>query len=203
MMMHNQNDDSKTVSFEAPDDVFVNDVIVKYGHVNKGDSLVALHSPSLERQLARLSMHYEHLSIAERPFNDGRLDEEMAVLRAKAQNLQDAKTSTDQILAETENEYRAGTRAASDWNNARVAAYSATSAYLDAKMAADQAPKKRLDMIDKIRATRNTMDIHKSSLQAFAAGMTIVAPEGGTFRLVAALGSFVQKGDIICELRHE
>jgi hypothetical protein len=80
---------------EAPDDVFVDRVIIADGPVVSNQQLLVLRSPRIERMLSRLAGFQQHIEIAERPFHDGRADEEIATIVAKAKALKDAKDDLD------------------------------------------------------------------------------------------------------------
>jgi len=73
-----------TVTIEAPEDAFVL-VIAPEGRIALGGQLIVLKSPKLEQHRSGLVALEEHLSYLERPFTDGRIDDEIAALAQKEQ----------------------------------------------------------------------------------------------------------------------
>ncbi len=70
-----------TLLIEAPEDVQV--VSVTGGHTKKGQQLVILKSFHIEMMEIQLDLFKQHVAIMERPFNDGRIDAEIALLIQK------------------------------------------------------------------------------------------------------------------------
>jgi hypothetical protein len=62
-------------SIQAPDDVIVH-TISAAGKIQAGHELATLSSPRLDSLKASLSTLREHIDIIERPYHDGRVDEE-------------------------------------------------------------------------------------------------------------------------------
>ena len=73
----------KSFLIEAPDDIYIVSISAADGAVKAGQTLMILGSFSVERIENQLALFEEHINIMERPFKDGRIDEEIQMLKNK------------------------------------------------------------------------------------------------------------------------
>jgi hypothetical protein len=71
----------------------------------------------------------------------------------------------------------------------------------DAILAADQAEKKKQDMIDKLAITKGELDHHEHYLAQIKSSLTITSPTDGYFKALVAAGGAVKKGHILGEMK--
>jgi hypothetical protein len=74
----------------APGDVTVQKLFVTSGKVKAGETLAALSSIQLDRYRANLDKQLGMLAIEERPFNDGRVDKLLQLMKDEADAAQTA-----------------------------------------------------------------------------------------------------------------
>jgi hypothetical protein len=195
-----------TIVFEAPDDVFVQEIAANE-QVAKGDKLIVFRSPGLDRLHASLESLLEHIAIIERPLKDGRVDEEIKTLNQKAPILKEASEAADAALVVVKNfpphdpgappGDLDGLRALRD---AQITAAQAQCAYLDAELSASHAERKKLDLLDKIASAKNKLAREQDYLSAMAAGLTILSPNAGQFTGHVSPGAFLKKGQVAGEV---
>jgi hypothetical protein len=189
-----------SLRIEAPDDVFIDQVLAGDGPVKPKKPLLVLRSPRLDRLIARVAAFQQHIEIAERPFHDGRVDEEVQALVQKSEFLQRALEWSEEALQVANDKFRAGEIFQVDVDKAQVDVLRAGSAHIDAKIASDHAPKKHRDMIDKLNATKESLRQHQAFLQVMKSAMTISSPVKGQFKALVAPGWFVRRGHVLGEI---
>jgi hypothetical protein len=69
--------------------VRIETVSVLNGPVAKGQELLRLKSLNVKRMEIHIALFKEHIDVMERPFKDGRIDQEIAMLKQKADILKD------------------------------------------------------------------------------------------------------------------
>lgn len=74
-----------SIPIEAPDDVHVATMPVPAGKVSKGQTLFTLTSFATQRFQVQLDLFTQQIAIIEAPFNDGRIDAEINLIKQKAQ----------------------------------------------------------------------------------------------------------------------
>jgi hypothetical protein len=99
-----------SIDVEAPDDVFVVATPGKAGPVKIGDLIFQLKSYRLVQWQSRLTLISKQLEILERPFNDGRINEEITLLKTKADNLKNIRDIAAQRLADADLSIKLGLR---------------------------------------------------------------------------------------------
>lgn len=98
------------INIEAPDDVFVVAVHGAGNIVKAGDLILELKSYRLTQWQSRLSMYAKQVEILERPFHDGRVDDEIKLLKAKANNLKNIRDIAASRLATADSQVKLGLR---------------------------------------------------------------------------------------------
>lgn len=151
----------------------------------------------LERLQLRVAEFQHHIEVVDRPFHDGRVDDEINILHAKADILKHAKADADALVASMQDRLRVGEITDVDLLNVQIKAASAASAFLDADLASRHAERKRNDMADKLSITRNTLRYEQTYLSMIANSLTIISQISGTFVVAVARGSFVRRGHIL------
>ena len=189
-----------SLRIEAPHDVFIDHILARDGLVKPKKALLVLCSPQLDRLIARVAAFQQHIEIAERPFHDGRVDEEVQALVQKSEYLKRALDWSEEALQSAYDRFRAGEIPQVDLDKAQVDVLHAGSAHRDAKIAADHAPKKHQDMIDKLNATKESLRQHQEFLQIMKSAMTISSPVEGQFKVLVAPGWFVRRGHVLGEI---
>ena len=184
----------KEIRMEAPDDVFVDQVLVRAGPVTVDQKLLILRSPKIDRLLARSAAFQSQIEIAERPFHDGRLDEEIQALVQKSQYLKSAVDWTKEALTYAQQQFTIGQITLVDRDGAQLRVQRADSAYTDAKLAADHAPKKQQDMLDKLASMKEALRNHQTFLETMKSSLTITSPLAGDLQLFVGPNCFVKKG---------
>jgi biotin carboxyl carrier protein len=186
-----------SLKFSAPIDCFISQALITNGQVAANDKLVILKSPTLDSLASRLDIYTKQLALIQRPLNDGRVDEQIQTVTTKCTLLQSAVTNNQQLVSDIEQQVQTGAKNQDDLAEAQINLFSAQSAYADASLAADQAPKKKQDLLDKIAIAQESLNIHSSYVAAMQQSMTLTAPIAGQFSLSVAVGSFVKKGDTV------
>jgi len=189
-----------SLRLEAPGDAFIDQVLAVNGPVRQRQQLLLLQSPLLDRLLSRISTYEEHIAITLRPFKDGRVDEEIRAIKVKHDALQDAVTLCQQIFKDQQDRLNVGQVTPVDVAAAHKDLLSAQSALADATVALNQAPAKKVDMIDKMKLASDTLSVHKKYLDAMKNAMTIYSPVSGEFKVYVGVGLFVKKGHILGEI---
>jgi hypothetical protein len=95
---------------EAAADAVVEALPAKPGKVRQGDTLFVLKSFSLLQQQRHLTMIQETLDLAERPFLDGRIQEELDLLKTKAENFSQIAVIMNSRVESIQNGTRMGIR---------------------------------------------------------------------------------------------
>src|SRR5258708_39513910 len=83
MSMDQPQSRAETILVEAPDDVSIEEVLVRNGPIKRGQQLLRLKSFHVERMQIHIALFKEHIDIMERPFQDGRIDQEIAILKQR------------------------------------------------------------------------------------------------------------------------
>src|SRR5690242_14236712 len=96
-----------TIVIQAPEDAFVSE-IAKDGAVKAGQKIVVFRSPKLDRFASNLTALEERISIRERPFSDGRVDEVISLTMQKAQALKQAADARNTLYEDSVKELQAG-----------------------------------------------------------------------------------------------
>ena len=192
--------DEQVLRFEAPVDSIVDQLMVRSGRVAPGQLLLILRSPELDRLIFRVTAFQQHLEIAERAFQDGRVDEQIAALVSKRDDLTNAVKIQEDRCNLVKSEHAVGKVSVLDIYTETLALSPIYRSQIDAKLAADQAEKKKQDMIDKFAITKSELQNHETYLQAPKSAMTITASLDGTFNALVCVGSFVKKGHTVGEI---
>ena len=193
--------DDRGLRFEAPIDAFVHKLSVTSSRVAKGQERVVLHSPELDRLTFRLGVFRRHLEMAGRPFHDGRVDEQIKTLTYKKDNLVDAVKVQEDRVKRVKDRFNVGEMTMEDVEAAQVTLLSLSRQQADAILAADQAEKKKQDMIDKLAITKGELDHHEHYLAQIKSSLTITAPTDGYFKALVAAGGAVKKGHNLGEMK--
>lgn len=222
------------ILIEAPDDVSIESVAVQNGPVKKGDQLLRLKSFHLERMEINVALFKEHIDIMERPFKDGRIDQEIAILKQKSDllneimasaqcdvdSLEEAKKAgvipeplnvwqiafpqppavidprtpaeTTSIFIQNPN-YKSLSGAKVDFNRIKLE-------YLAAKLAADQADRRRDDALAKIQLAKDKLSLHEKIMNDLQAAMVVSASVEGHFKSYVATNLFIKRGHILGEI---
>jgi hypothetical protein len=167
----------ESVTIEAPDDVLIVQIAAQ-GNVTKGQQLVALTSPRLKLERSRLIALEEHLSFLERPFNDGRIDEEIAKLADKAKLL--AQAADAQIMRRDEikaivDSGSMGSLPTLEEENVKM--FQALNSKIDADLASSHAERKKTDLLDKITSAKNKLARDRTYLDEMEKTLTVSARE--------------------------
>ncbi len=96
--------------------------------------------------------------------------------------------------------YNVGEMTMEDVEAAQVTLLSLSRQQADAILAADQAEKKKQDMIDKLAITKGELDHHEHCLAQIKSSLTITAPTDGYFKALVAAGGTVKKGHSLGEM---
>jgi hypothetical protein len=181
------------LNIAVPEDVFV-DFIAQSGSVKSGDVIARLKSWSLQHAQNHAAILREHISISERPFLDGRVDEEIALLSVKLSNLKKTVDTTTALLASEQEQFKLGMNKIHDVDDALNSLDKANNDYLDADIAVKQASRKKQEALDKIALAKKKLDFIDTLNAARAGALTLTAVTAGTFTTEVGVGSFVQKG---------
>jgi hypothetical protein len=185
-----------TVIVEAPEDSFIVHIAPE-GRVAENQQLIALKSPKLEQQRSSLLALEEHLSFLERPFTDGRIDEEIAALVQKEQLLSNAVTNQTQVRDIIQGRVDTGHATLDELENAQIKVIQSQNSQIDAHLASSHAARKKVDMQDKIVTAKNKIDRDKQYLDEMGKALTIISGVTGTFYPNAFAGAFVRKGHVL------
>jgi hypothetical protein len=188
-----------TIVIQAPEDAFVSE-IAKDGAVNAGQRIVVFRSPKLDRFASNLTALEELIAIRERPFNDGRVDEVISLTMQKAQALKQAADARNTLYEDSVKELQAGRIGLDTLTSRDFDRQQATSAYIDAQIAASQAEKKKSDSQDKISVAKNKLTRDRAYLAAMQAALIIQSPEDGNFSARVAVSGFLKKGQTVGEI---
>lgn len=191
---------NKTLRLESPADAFVDQVLAAAGNVQQGAKIMVLRSPLLDRLLARITSYEQQIAISERAFLDGRVDDEITGLGQKRDSLQTAVTAQQAVLAQAQQQVKVGQVTAADVAVAQKDLASAQSALTDATVAANQAPAKKQDALDKMTVAKNSLADHKTYIQSMQAALTITSPAQGTLNIEVGPGSYVRRGHLLGEV---
>jgi hypothetical protein len=185
-----------TLTVEAPEDSFIVS-IAPDGRVAAAQKLVVLKSPKLEQYGSSLLALEEHLSFMERPFTDGRIDEEIAALAQKEHLLADAVTAQTQARDTIQLRVSLGQATLDELDNAQIKLLQSQNAQIDAHLASSHAILKKIDLQDKINTAKNKIARDKLYLDAMNGSLHISSGIAGTFFPNAVAGSFVRKGHVL------
>jgi len=72
--------------------------------------------------------------------------------------------------------------------------------YLDAKLRAEQADRRKQDIIDKITLAKTKLALHKNLVSERRAAMNIYAESGGTVAVYIEVGKFAKRGHTLGEI---
>ncbi len=140
----------QVLSIEAPEDVFIKSVAAP-GPIKRGSVIVEFRSPLLDRMAASLQAMIDHVTVLERPFKDGRLDQEIKMYHEKESALKDACDQTEKARATIQDEVYLGNGATQlDLAEASALAAQAKASWLEAQISASQAERKRDDLQEQI-----------------------------------------------------
>jgi hypothetical protein len=192
---------SNAIVIQAPFNVFVVKV-APAGRVALGQELFVLQSYELEKMELDLSLHEEHLAIIERPFSDGRVDEEIELGKQKAKYLDEQLKQMRDNLEWQKLQVTIG----NDLFNPRgplmeVDLARTTSDHLAAKLASDQAEKQKADALAKITLGKTKLKQHSLLLSRMKAQLKITSPASGHFVPSVGAGLFSEKGNDLGEIR--
>jgi len=254
---------------EAPDDVSVDAIISNNGPVKKGQQLMRLKSVNIDRAAIQIDLFKEHIDIMERPFKDGRIDDEIALLKQKSQLLSDIVDAVQRKIdrtkiavqmglavtepnlwtnpftlpsstninstAQTDGTTNGGTSAVGPPVNGNSSTSSKTTQttttkeisetnayvqnpdyrslvdlqtdlnkanidYLTAKLAAEQAERRRDDALAKIQLAKDKVSQHEKILATLQASMLVVSSVDGMFTSHIGAGFFAKRGHVLGEI---
>jgi hypothetical protein len=187
-------------SIQAPDDVIVN-TISAAGQVQAGRELATLSSPRLDSLRASLTTLRQHIGIIERPYHDGRVDEEIQSINDKVKLLsQTINYYTGDIEQQLKDNIKVGEKNQVDWDEHMIKVYEVQSAMIDAQLSASQATRKKDDLLDKINSAKGRLSKEEVFLDGVTKALTITSPETGVFSPATAVGLFLKKGTSIGDL---
>jgi hypothetical protein len=186
----------ESIGIEAPEDSIVIQIAPE-GRVAVNQRLIVLKSPRLEQHRSSLLALEEHLSYLERPFNDGRIDEEIAALAQKEQFLADAVTLQEKILDFAQLQFKSGQTSIDTPENAEVKLIQSRNARTDAHLASSHAARKKVDLQDKITTAKNKIGRDKQFLDTMDKSLTISSSVSGTFYPNTLVNYFVRKGHLL------
>lgn len=187
------------LAVNAPDNVILLSLSAA-GSVTEGQQLARLRCPRLERLASSLTAMETHIEIIERPFHDGRLDEEIDGMNDKIALLVDVVEKYESQLSMVEAEYEAGAKTLEDLNTANIMLFQAKAAAIDGRLSASQATRKKDDLFDKINTAKLNLRRERAFLETMVANLTITSPVSGSFEPNVATGHFVKLGDPIGEI---
>lgn len=190
------------VDIEAPDDVFVLEVMARNGKVEPNSTLITLQSPTLAYWRINLESQKRQLDISERKYTDGRATERVLMLKAKAKALLDASNASKDLANYLEGARKAGTIGLQDLEQARKEANVDLSAAIEAGFTTKQEERRQRDDQDKIAAQRAKMAQEEQLLGQLTERLTIKTSGGGVFTSHVVAGTFVKKGHTLGELRN-
>lgn len=182
-----------TVLIEAPEDAFIVSVVPE-GRVAVAQKLIELKSPKLEKDRSQLVALEEHLTYIERPFKDGRIDQEIAALGQKEKALSEAVVWQQKVVDAADAQVSIGHQVLGYLGEAKVKMIEAQNSQIDAQLASSHAVQKKVDLLDKIATARNKIARDHQYLNAMDKALTINSGVNGTFYAVVVVGSFVRKG---------
>jgi hypothetical protein len=176
--------------------------------VNEGESrLIPLSERSasalyahIERMEINISLFREHIAILERPFNDGRIDKEIEMVKNKAEMLNEIVNTTDKLLTYSREDYSLGKGSRDDLDAAINALGKAKVDFMAAKLTADQVDGRRDDASAKIQLAKDKLSSHEKILNDLRAAMLVHASIDGNFKSHVAPSFFVKRGHILGEL---
>jgi hypothetical protein len=193
------DDGPKTFSIEAPDDVSIEVVSVLNGPVTKGQQLLRLKSFNVERMEIHIALFKEHIDVMERPFKDGRIDQEIAMLKQKAGILKDTVDWAGYKAAYAKLKVDDGSYAKDVWHTAQIDLNKAKVDLLAAQLAADQAEKRRDDTLAKIQVAKDKLALHEKMLDDLRASMIVISSADGHYKSHVETNVFVKKGHVLGE----
>lgn len=182
---------------EAPDDVFVTNIAAENGRVKSGDLLFSLKSYKLLERRNHLSLLSEQIAISERPFLDGRVNEQIEMIKKKAVDFSTMNDAAQKVLEEERRQSEVLGNNQDSYRSAVVNALQTHSAYLDADLSAHQAERKQKDAQDKIQLAKSKLDFHEKVLGELEETMMVKSGANGIFRSLVVTGLFVRKGHIL------
>jgi multidrug resistance efflux pump len=190
---------TSSIIIQAPFDVIVTKVTPS-GLVKSGQPLVELRAFELDHWDVQLSLHSQHLDIVERPFRDGRVDNDIELIQ-KTMKLRKDEFDVAQNAFRNGglDPYNLGTVQSPELRQAQAALEDAERRYLSAKLEADQADQRKKDSLDKIALGRSKLDQQKRLLDEMRKALIIAAPWDGTFNSLTAVGFASKKGHTLGE----
>jgi len=139
----------------------------------------------------------QHLGFLERPFADGRIDDEIAALAEKEKNLVQQVSLQQQNYDIEQEKYQQGGTSELAVFTARIPLTQTQAAQLDAQLASSQAKQKKTDMLANIASAKAKIAADKACLAELMNGLTVIARANGTFYPNVGVNSFVRKGDVL------
>jgi hypothetical protein len=188
-----------TFAIEAPDDVVVIS-IAPDGPVKKGDPLLSLKSFNLERMEIQLALFTEHIAILERPFIDGRVDAEIALVKAKMDALADRLKQKQDLALYYEHAMNMNLASPDQKLTSMADADAANSEYMAAKLESDQVERKKADALDRISLARSKLAQHRRLFEEMSAQLAVASPFDARFAGKSLKGLFAKKGRVLAEI---
>src|SRR5262249_1533922 len=138
-----------------------------------------ISAPSIDRRRGHLEALELHVEIIERPFKDGRLDEEIKALQDKVGLLEEAIKGQTEIYESVKAQYQVGARLIYELNEAQVALYQAQCALIDGRISVSQASRKKDDLSDKVEGAKLSLKQERAILEQAEKALSISAPIAG------------------------
>jgi hypothetical protein len=140
----------------------------------------------------------EHLSFLERPFTDGRIDQEIAALAQKAAIMSDAVSAQAELRRIIAIQVSQGQNTHANLYAEDIKLIQVTNAKLDADLASSHAERKKIDLQDKLASASSKIVRDRDFLNAMDNALTIRSTiNNGTFHPATIVNSFVRKGHVL------
>ena len=186
------------IQIAAPEDAFVQSAGLASGSVQLGTPLYVLKSLRLLERKNHLSILRKKIEIAERPFLDGRVSEEIEMIKAKSQDLKTAYDDAVKIKDNTQVESDILGNIDKDKLYGVIDyALKAHVSLLEAELSVRQTQRKSQDALDKIQLAKSKLEFHEMILAQLESALTINSPAEGNFKSFVAPGLYIKRGHIL------
>jgi hypothetical protein len=141
-----------------------------------------------------------HLEIASRPFNDGRVEEQIKVIKEKVSIAESGQVAAKQSLGYWQHRIQIGTAPNEEVYQAQKALAPMASSYEDAILAADKIELHVKDARDRLRLSQEQLEREQAFLEDMTKRMTVASAVAGSFFAHVLEGAFVRKGHLLGEI---
>src|ERR1035437_9805317 len=162
----------------APEDSFVVKVSGP-ARVKAGDIIAELDSPDLEKQLDRVQMFLDGVTISARRYSDGRQEEQRKLVTDLLTQLQTQTQAVNGILANAQSNLEIGKGSDLDVYNAQLRASGALITSSKQAMAASQFDRETRDSTDRCASLQKHGQAEIARLKDLQKRLTILAPFSG------------------------